>query len=77
MGIPATTSNYARLEILSRLEHAFSLVDIDQSRTLDFYEYMYLGFMMTQTGSYHDLVQTSRGSAQVKKCFIDLHKYYR
>mmetsp|Transcript_21421 Transcript_21421/g.49699 ORF Transcript_21421/g.49699 Transcript_21421/m.49699 type:complete len:714 (-) Transcript_21421:279-2420(-) len=77
MGIPATTSNAARLEILSRLEHAFAQVDVDQSRTLDFYEYMYLGFMMTQNGSYHDLVTNSSGSALVKRCFIDLHTYYR
>jgi hypothetical protein len=77
MGIPPTTSNAARLEILSRLEHAFAQVDVDHSRTLDFYEYMYLGFMMTQNGSYHDLVSQSEGSALVKRCFIDLHTYYR
>eukprot|EP00283_Hemiselmis_rufescens_P004628 CAMPEP_0173421310 /NCGR_PEP_ID=MMETSP1357-20121228/2466_1 /TAXON_ID=77926 /ORGANISM="Hemiselmis rufescens, Strain PCC563" /LENGTH=715 /DNA_ID=CAMNT_0014384213 /DNA_START=46 /DNA_END=2193 /DNA_ORIENTATION=+ len=77
MGIPNTTSNAARLEILSRLEHAFSQVDIDQSRSLDFYEYMYLGFMMTQSGSYNDLVSSSTGSTIVKKCFINIHTYYR
>jgi hypothetical protein len=77
MGIPPTASNFTRLDVLTRLEYAFSQVDVDGSRTLDFYEYMYLGFMMTQNGSYHDLVQTSTGSAQVKKCFVALHKYYR
>mmetsp|Transcript_17739 Transcript_17739/g.44683 ORF Transcript_17739/g.44683 Transcript_17739/m.44683 type:complete len:584 (-) Transcript_17739:108-1859(-) len=76
MGIPNTTSNAARLEILSRLEHAFSQVDLDQSRSLDFYEYMYLGFMMTQSGSYNDLAN-SNGSTIVKRCFIDIHTNYR
>jgi len=77
MGIPNTTSNAARLEILSRLEHAFAQVDLDQSRSLDFYEYMYLGFMMTQSGSYNDLVTASNGSTVVKRCFIDIHTNYR
>jgi len=77
MGIPPSTTNHERLDILSRLEHAFKAVDVDGSRTLDFYEYMYLGFMMTQRGAYHDLVQSSQGSAQVKKCFIDIHTHYR
>jgi hypothetical protein len=76
-GIPPTTSNQARLDVLTRLEYAFLQVDVDGSRTLDFYEYMYLGFMMTQNGSYFDLVQNSTGSAQVKKCFIVLHTYYK
>mmetsp|Transcript_17249 Transcript_17249/g.33852 ORF Transcript_17249/g.33852 Transcript_17249/m.33852 type:complete len:712 (+) Transcript_17249:124-2259(+) len=77
MGIPATFSNAARFEILTRLEYAFGQVDIDQSRTLDFFEYMYLGFMMTQSGSYRDLVHESQGTSVVKCCFIDIHTNYR
>lgn len=38
----------AQVNIISRLEFAFSQVDLDHSNTLDFYEFVYLSFMMTQ-----------------------------
>eukprot|EP00286_Rhodomonas_abbreviata_P020854 CAMPEP_0181297642 /NCGR_PEP_ID=MMETSP1101-20121128/5351_1 /TAXON_ID=46948 /ORGANISM="Rhodomonas abbreviata, Strain Caron Lab Isolate" /LENGTH=705 /DNA_ID=CAMNT_0023402597 /DNA_START=27 /DNA_END=2144 /DNA_ORIENTATION=- len=75
--IPVTTAGYGKLDILTRLEHAFCQVDIDGNRTLDFYEFMYLCFMMTQNGAYHDLVAESTGSKIVKGCFINIHKFYR
>ena len=54
-----------------------SQVDIDGDRTLDFYEFCYLGFMMTQDGAYGDLVELSKDSKIVKKSFIDMHSFYR
>jgi hypothetical protein len=52
-------------------------VDLDRSNTLDFYEFIYLSFMMTQNGAYHDMVEQSTGATHVKKAFIDIHSYYR
>jgi hypothetical protein len=77
VGIPPSKSNHERLSILTKLEHAFAQVDMDQSRTLDFFEYMYLGFQLTQSSSYFELVPQTHGAAHVKKCFIDINKYYR
>lgn len=76
-GIPITTAGYGKLDILTRLQHAFDQVDVDQSRTLDYYEFQYLCFMMTQNGAYHDLVAESTNSRIVKKAFIDIHTFYR
>jgi len=59
------------------LENAFAQVDLDGSRTLDFFEFAYLTFMMTQNGAYHDLVTESKDSAKVKRAFIDIHTFYR
>lgn len=76
-GIPQTKCNQERLAILSRLEHAFATVDLDQSRTLDFFEYMYLGFQLTQSSSYFELVPQTHGASEVKKCFLEINKHYR
>jgi hypothetical protein len=77
MGIPPTKCNQERLAILTRLEHAFQTVDLDQSRSLDFFEYMYLGFQLTQSSSYFELVPQTQGASQVKKCFLEINKHYR
>jgi len=76
-GIPPTRVGQDKVDILSRLEYAYSQVDLDRSGTLDYYEFMYLSFMMTQNGAYHDLVEESKGSKAVKKCFINIHTYYK
>mmetsp|Transcript_63233 Transcript_63233/g.144825 ORF Transcript_63233/g.144825 Transcript_63233/m.144825 type:complete len:720 (-) Transcript_63233:37-2196(-) len=76
-GIPVTRAGYDKVDILSRLQYAYSQVDLDKSGTLDFYEFMYLTFMMTQNGAYHDLVTESKGSRMVKRCFINIHQHYR
>mmetsp|Transcript_29477 Transcript_29477/g.70910 ORF Transcript_29477/g.70910 Transcript_29477/m.70910 type:complete len:710 (-) Transcript_29477:333-2462(-) len=76
-GIPVSRAGQEKLNIMSRLEYAYSQVDLDRSGTLDFYEFMYLSFMMTQNGAYHDLVEESKGSQVVKKCFINIHSHYK
>ncbi len=38
-------------------------VDLDKSRGVDFFEFMYLGFLMTQDGSYSDLTDNSANRA--------------
>eukprot|EP00290_Baffinella_frigidus_P029703 CAMPEP_0180233240 /NCGR_PEP_ID=MMETSP0987-20121128/27965_1 /TAXON_ID=697907 /ORGANISM="non described non described, Strain CCMP2293" /LENGTH=702 /DNA_ID=CAMNT_0022199035 /DNA_START=35 /DNA_END=2143 /DNA_ORIENTATION=- len=76
-GIPVNKAGYDRLDILSRLEFAFSQVDLDHSRSLDFFEFAYLSFMMTQNGAYNDLVANSSDSQTVKKCFMNIHTFYR
>eukprot|EP00960_Hanusia_phi_P049504 759579-Hanusia_phi.AAC.3 len=76
-GIPLTCQGTDKVSILSRLEYAYKQVDFDRSGTLDFYEFVYMSFMMTQNGSYHELVEHSQGSQIVKKSFIDIHTFYR
>jgi hypothetical protein len=39
-GIPVTRAGYDKVDILSRLQYAYSQVDLDKSGTLDFYEFM-------------------------------------
>mmetsp|Transcript_68556 Transcript_68556/g.142951 ORF Transcript_68556/g.142951 Transcript_68556/m.142951 type:complete len:708 (+) Transcript_68556:11-2134(+) len=75
--LPINRIGTDKIDIITRLEIAFLQVDLDQSRSLDFYEFMYLTFMMTQNGSYHDLVAESTGSALVKNAFIHIHSFYR
>ena len=45
-GIPVTKIGADKVNIISRLEFAFSQVDLDHSNTLDFYEFVYLSFMI-------------------------------
>eukprot|EP00282_Hemiselmis_andersenii_P023402 CAMPEP_0171996436 /NCGR_PEP_ID=MMETSP1041-20130122/125_1 /TAXON_ID=464988 /ORGANISM="Hemiselmis andersenii, Strain CCMP439" /LENGTH=725 /DNA_ID=CAMNT_0012649589 /DNA_START=304 /DNA_END=2481 /DNA_ORIENTATION=- len=75
MGIPLVDA-HMRLHILARLEYKFKLVDQDKTNSADFYEFIYLGFLMTQDGSYHDLVEESEGHDIVKKAFIELLSWY-
>eukprot|EP00960_Hanusia_phi_P060095 764404-Hanusia_phi.AAC.2 len=76
-GFPAARTAQEKVNILSRLEYAYSQVDLDGSGSLDFFEFVYLSFMMTQNGSYHDLVEDTTGAQKVKKAFIDIHSFYR
>ena len=73
-GIPPMDSQM-RLNVLSKLHSAFLLVDADRSGSLNFYEYMYLCFYLTDSGCYNMLVN-SQNSAVVKKTFLELKKAY-
>lgn len=75
MGLPLCAANQ-RLNIMTRLEYKFKQVDLDKTKTVDFYEFIYLGFLMTQDGSYHDLVEESEGHDIVKKAFIEILSWY-
>lgn len=37
-----------RLNIMTRLEYKFKQVDLDKTNSVDFFEFIYLGFLMTQ-----------------------------
>mmetsp|Transcript_2202 Transcript_2202/g.5081 ORF Transcript_2202/g.5081 Transcript_2202/m.5081 type:complete len:470 (+) Transcript_2202:1198-2607(+) len=76
-GIPVHKAGYDKLDILSRLEFAFSQVQKQIDGRLDFFEFCYLSFMMTQNGAYQDLVAESSNSQAVKKCFINIHTFFR
>lgn len=47
MGLPMCDANQ-KLSIMTRLEYKFKQVDLDHTNTVDFYEFIYLGFLMTQ-----------------------------
>jgi Ca2+-binding EF-hand superfamily protein len=66
-----------RAKFAARLQSKLPHVQAQFSQQLDFFEYMFLAFMMTQDGSYLDLVPKSSNSSMVKKCFIDLYAQYK
>lgn len=70
--IPRTVHNNMRLDMIGRLQHAFMIVDVDRSGSLDFFEYLHLAFMMTQNGPYKDLIQNATNPALVKKCMMHI-----
>lgn len=46
-----------------------------QSGALNFFEYLYMVFLTTANGSYHELASQSRGSQAVKRAFVELHRF--
>lgn len=74
-GVPPVNKD-VRLSVLSQLKATFEIVDQDCSHTLDFFEYMFLAFMLTDKGSYQFLVD-SEDSAVVKKAMLELKKLYQ
>ena len=75
-GVPATKTGKEKMDILTRLSYAWSQVDIDGNGYLDFFEFVYLGFLMTQNGSYHDLIEDCTNAGRVKRAYIDIHGFY-
>jgi Ca2+-binding EF-hand superfamily protein len=51
MGLPMCDANQ-KLSIMTRLEYKFKQVDLDHTNTVDFYEFIYLGFLMTQVETF-------------------------
>ncbi len=66
-----------RSKFAARLQSKLPHVQAEFSQQVDFFEYMFLAFLMTQDGSYLDLVPKSINSSLVKRCFIDLYAEYR
>mmetsp|Transcript_53909 Transcript_53909/g.109921 ORF Transcript_53909/g.109921 Transcript_53909/m.109921 type:complete len:705 (-) Transcript_53909:236-2350(-) len=66
-----------KLQILCRLENKFKQVDMDGTKTVDFFEFIYLGLLMSQDGSYSDLVPDSEQKGNVMKAFLQLCTYYQ
>ena len=65
-----------RLRILARLEYKFNKVDLDHSRSVDFYEYLHLSLLMIQDGSYSDLRQDTSNRSVIKRTLLDVHRYF-
>mmetsp|Transcript_47753 Transcript_47753/g.113644 ORF Transcript_47753/g.113644 Transcript_47753/m.113644 type:complete len:722 (+) Transcript_47753:178-2343(+) len=76
IGVPLRAGN-ERLFILSRLEHKFRAVDIDGTESVDFYEFMYLCLLMSQDGSYTDLVPSSEKQSDIMRAFVMLCTSYK
>ena len=75
-GVPQRTGQ-ERLFILSRLEHKFRAVDIDATDSVDFYEFLYLCLLMSQDGSYTDLVPASEKQSDIMRQFVMLCTSYK
>ena len=50
---------------------------MDGTKTVDFFEFIYLGLLMSQDGSYSDLVADSEQKGNVMKAFLQLCTYYQ
>jgi len=61
------------VETLSRLQHYFSVVDLDDSGSLSFDEFLYLAFLLIRDGGYVDVIEKAADPAIVKTTLLDLH----
>ena len=75
IGVPSK-EGAARFDVISRLEFIFDMVDLDRSKSIDFYEFLYLVFVTTRDGSYSDLVEASSGHSQVGLALVHLHSLF-
>ncbi len=65
-----------KIEIIGRLEWFFKEADLDGSGAIDFFEFIFLIFLLTQDGSYKEFVDSATDPAVVKKCFIAMRQIY-
>jgi Ca2+-binding EF-hand superfamily protein len=75
-GISNFLPSYSRVDILSRLETTFADVDLDGSGAIDFYEYLFFVYLLTQDGSYKEVLDAATDAATVKKAFMVLRSSY-
>ena len=52
-----------QINIMSRLQYAMTIADTDKSGGLDFFEFIFLMFMMTQKGTYIDMVSSTHSTS--------------
>mmetsp|Transcript_65897 Transcript_65897/g.143848 ORF Transcript_65897/g.143848 Transcript_65897/m.143848 type:complete len:446 (+) Transcript_65897:1-1338(+) len=64
------------VDIMGRLEAYFQEVDLDGSGSIDFFEFMYLMYLMIQNGAYRDIIQNPTDAAAVKSCLMTLRQAY-
>lgn len=53
-----------QINIMSRLQYAMTIADTDKSGGLDFFEFIFLMFMMTQKGTYIDMVSSTHSKGE-------------
>ena len=75
IGVPSK-EGAARFDVISRLEFIFDMVDLDRSKSIDFYEFLYLVFITTRDGSYSDLVEASTGHSHVGLALVHIHSLF-
>jgi Ca2+-binding EF-hand superfamily protein len=66
---------HVRVGLLARLQNAFGFADADKSKTLDFFEFMFMTFQLTQDGSYQQVVK-SVDPGTVKLTMMGVYKCY-
>eukprot|EP00162_Nutomonas_longa_P014912 comp22133_c0_seq4/m.51723 comp22133_c0_seq4/g.51723 ORF comp22133_c0_seq4/g.51723 comp22133_c0_seq4/m.51723 type:complete len:541 (-) comp22133_c0_seq4:140-1762(-) len=64
------------IQNISNLQRLFSLVDVDGSGFIDFREFLYLVYELTQDGSYRSVVEKAADAAAVKSAFNYLRSCY-
>jgi Ca2+-binding EF-hand superfamily protein len=74
--IPRTKTGAERSEFVARFSSKLECVKAQYSRQLDFFEYMFLGHIMTRDSSYLDLNPNSKNAAVVKKFFMLVHECF-
>jgi Ca2+-binding EF-hand superfamily protein len=74
--IPSTKTGQERSDFMARLSSKLECVQAQYSRQMDFFEYMFLGLIVTRDGSYTDLQPKSKNAAVVKKFFMLMHESY-
>ena len=75
-GISAAQPSDTLVDLVSRLEHIFRQVDLDQSDTLEFSEFLYLVYLLVEEGAYRQVVEKAVDASSVKKAFLFLRKAY-
>eukprot|EP00698_Gefionella_okellyi_P018151 TRINITY_DN5417_c1_g1_i3.p1 TRINITY_DN5417_c1_g1~~TRINITY_DN5417_c1_g1_i3.p1 ORF type:complete len:741 (-),score=152.57 TRINITY_DN5417_c1_g1_i3:38-2260(-) len=65
------------VDILSRIQKHFKQVDLNESRTITFDEFMYMAFLLMRDGAYQDVVEHATDSSLVKGTLIALKQSFK